>query len=187
MLVAFLKDDYTLEPTLSWDTLGMRGTCSSGFALKATGAASQILPVAYDKIHAQTMTPVAHLAWAGAWTGIAAAAVEKARLFVRNAARHAKGQLPPGAARVTEASASLLKLQSLLNAALRRFEQAAHDQRVLSSFEFQTAINLLKVEASELAVATSSPPCAPADCPAIATTATSPSAVTCATSCPRRS
>ncbi|MEQ8698942.1 MAG: acyl-CoA dehydrogenase family protein [Bauldia litoralis] len=154
VLVAFLKDDYTLEPTVSWDTLGMRGTCSSGFALKATGSASQILPVSYDRIHAQTMTPVAHLAWAGVWTGIAAAAVEKARLFVRNAARHSKGQLPPAAARVTEASASLLKLQSLMDASLRRFEQAAHDERVLGSFDFQTAINLVKVDASELAVET---------------------------------
>ena len=152
VLVALLKDDYTLEPTVSWDTLGMRGTCSSGFALKATGTASQVLPVSYDKIHVQTMTPVAHLAWAGVWTGIAAAAVERARLFVRNAARHAKGQLPPGASRVTEATASLLKLQSLMDSGLRRFEQAAHDERVLGSVEFQTAINLVKVDASELAV-----------------------------------
>ena len=152
VLVAFLKEDYTLEPTVSWDTLGMRGTCSSGFALKAEGAASQILPISYDKIHVQTMTPMAHLAWAGVWTGIAAAAVEKARLFVRNAARHAKGQLPPGAARVTEASAQLLKLRSLMESGLRRFEQAAGDERVLGSVDFQTAINLIKVDASDLAV-----------------------------------
>jgi len=152
VLVAFLKEDYTLEPTVSWDTLGMRGTCSTGFALKAKGLASQILPLGYDKIHVQTMTPVAHLAWAGVWTGIAAAAVERARLFVRNAARHSKGQLPPAAARVTEASASLLKLQSLMESGLRRFEQASDDERMLGSVEFQTAINLVKVDASELAV-----------------------------------
>src|SRR5579872_7345546 len=72
VLVAFLKEDYTLEPLSAWDTLGMRGTCSSGFTLKAKGEAAQILPVAYDKIHSQTMTPVAHLSWAGVWTGIAA-------------------------------------------------------------------------------------------------------------------
>ena len=34
----------SLEPLLAWDTLGMRGTCSSGFTLKASGEASQILP-----------------------------------------------------------------------------------------------------------------------------------------------
>jgi acyl-CoA dehydrogenase len=153
VLVAFLKQDYTLEPQVSWDTLGMRGTCSAGFALKATGEASQILPVAYEKIHAQTMTPIAHLLWASVWTGIAAAAVERARLFVRNAARHANGQLPPGANRVTELTASLMKLRSLMDSALRRFEQAADDERTLTSLDFQTAINLVKVEASEQAVA----------------------------------
>ena len=52
----------------------MRGTCSEGFALSASGSAEQILPVSYDKIHAQTMMPFAHLAWSGAWAGIAAAA-----------------------------------------------------------------------------------------------------------------
>lgn len=153
VLVAFLKEDYTLEPQVSWDTLGMRGTCSAGFTLKATGEASQILPVPYEQIHVQTMTPVAHLLWASVWTGIAAAAVERARMFVRKAARHANGQLPPAASRVTELTASLLKLRSLMDSALRRFEQAADDERALASVDFQTAINLVKVEASEQAVA----------------------------------
>ena len=61
VLVAFLKDDYTLEPLSGWDTFGMRGTCSEGFKLVASGSSEQILPVSYDKIHAQTMMPVAHL------------------------------------------------------------------------------------------------------------------------------
>jgi acyl-CoA dehydrogenase len=152
VLVAFLKEDYTLEPLSSWDTLGMRGTCSSGFTLKAKGEATQILPVAYDKIHSQTMTPVAHLSWAGVWTGIAAAAVERARLFIRNAARHANGQLPPGAAHLTTATSSLMVLRNLMGSGLRRYEEAADDESVLASLDLQTAMNLIKVEASELAV-----------------------------------
>ncbi len=62
VLVAFLKQDYTLEPLVGWDAFGMRGTCSEGFKLVASGSSEQILPVSYDKIHAQTMMPVAHLA-----------------------------------------------------------------------------------------------------------------------------
>src|SRR5712692_3005711 len=77
VLVVFLKDDYSLERLVGWDTLGMRGTCSSGFKLKATGASDQILPEPYEKIHPQTMMPVAHLTWSGAWTGVAAGAVER--------------------------------------------------------------------------------------------------------------
>src|ERR1700678_1196738 len=50
VLVAFLKEDYALERTQSWDTLGMRGTCSVGFMLRAKGDPNQILPEPYDRI-----------------------------------------------------------------------------------------------------------------------------------------
>src|SRR4030088_346929 len=63
VLLAITRDDYTLEPTLAWETLGMRGTCSAGFKLNFKGSAEQIFPEAYERIHAQTMTPVAHLCW----------------------------------------------------------------------------------------------------------------------------
>jgi len=39
-------------------------------------------------------------------------------------------------------------------ALLRKFEQASHDQAALASLDFQTMVNLTKVEASELAVST---------------------------------
>jgi len=81
------RDDYTLERSLEWETLGMRGTCSAGFELKFKGSAEQIFPESYDKIHAQTMTPVAHLCWSSVWAGIAAAAVDRAQTFIRKAAR----------------------------------------------------------------------------------------------------
>ncbi|MFI5011309.1 MAG: acyl-CoA dehydrogenase family protein [Hyphomicrobiales bacterium] len=154
VLVAFTKEDYSLEPKLTWDTLGMRGTCSAGFTLKASGEIGQILPDPYKKIHARTMTPVAHLMWAGAWAGIATDAVERARSFIRKASRQANGQLPPGAAQFAKASSSLGMLRSLVACALGRYEAAAEDERALASIDFQTMINLTKVDAAELAVAT---------------------------------
>ena len=154
VLVAFLKEDYSLEPLVAWDTLGMRGTCSSGFTLKASGEPEQILPDPYEAIHVQTMVPVSHLTWASVWAGVAAGAVERAQFFVRSAARQAGGQLPPGAAHYTKASSSLLTLRGLVASSLRKFEQAAGDELKLASVEFQTMINLTKVEASELAVST---------------------------------
>ncbi|MFY9759010.1 MAG: acyl-CoA dehydrogenase family protein, partial [Xanthobacteraceae bacterium] len=107
VLVTFLKQDYTLQPLVGWDAFGMRGTCSEGFKLVASGSSEQIVPVGYDKIHAQTMMPVAHLLWSAAWTGIATAAVERARGFVRAAAQRDGGKLPPAAAHLTRANASL--------------------------------------------------------------------------------
>jgi len=154
VLVVFLKPDYTLERLVGWDTLGMRGTCSSGFKLRASGQSEQILPESYEKIHPRTMMPVAHLTWSGAWTGIAAGAVERARLFVRDAARRSNGQLPPGAAHLTRANASLRTLRASVASALQRFESVAEDEQALESVDFQTSMNLLKVNASELAVAT---------------------------------
>src|ERR1700689_711361 len=154
VLVAFTRDNYTLERSLEWETLGMRGTWSAGFELKATGSAEQIFPEAYDKIHAQTMTPVAHLCWSSVWAGIAAAAVERAQLFIRKAARGSGGQMPPGAAHFTAAKMTLTKMRAMITSNLDTYAAREHDERALSSLDFQSSINLLKVEASELTVAT---------------------------------
>jgi acyl-CoA dehydrogenase len=153
VLAVFRREDYELERTGGWDAMGMRGTCSAGFALKATGVAAQVLPVPYAKIHPQSMVPVSHLAWSGCWAGIAANAVERARAFVRHAARQANGTMPPGAAHFTQASASLQTLLALIAAAVRAYEQHQADPSALMSLDFQARMNLTKVQASELAVA----------------------------------
>jgi acyl-CoA dehydrogenase len=153
VLVAFLSQDYTLERTQSWDTLGMRGTCSAGFILRAQGEADQVLPEPYERIHAQTMMPVAHLFWSAAWSGVAAGAVQRARAFVRKAARTAGGKLPPAAAHLTRARVSLETLRGAVQAAVRKFELHAADPQGLNAIDVQIAMNFLKVEASELAVA----------------------------------
>src|SRR5256885_16602543 len=82
-LIAFLKDDYTLARLQGWNTLGMRGTCSEGYTLKASGTADQILPEPYEAIHPQTMVPCAHLLWGSVWAGVAADATARAQAFIR--------------------------------------------------------------------------------------------------------
>ena len=81
VLVALVKDDYQLEPSVDWNALGMRGTCSLGFTFKGGGEIDQVLPESYQKIHTHTMMPVAHLTWSAVWCGLAAGAVERARLL----------------------------------------------------------------------------------------------------------
>ncbi len=154
VLMAMTKDQYTLERSVEWETLGMRGTCSAGFELKFQGSSAQIFPEGYDRIHAQTMTPVAHLCWSSVWAGIAAASVERAQAFIRKAARGSGGQMPPGAAHFNAAKMTLSKLRAVITANLDHYAAHEHDERALSSLDFQSAINLLKVEASELAVET---------------------------------
>src|SRR5207248_9092592 len=61
VLVAFLKDDYTLTRLQGWNTLGMRGTCSEGYTLKASGAVDQVVPESYEIIHQQNMDSFVNL------------------------------------------------------------------------------------------------------------------------------
>ena len=131
VLVAATKEQYSLEHIVDWDTLGMRGTCSAGFTLHAKLDTSQVLADPYHVINARTVLPVAHLTWGAVWAGIAAGAVERARGFVRVAARNASGQLPPGAAHLTRASASLRTLRGLISSALRRYETLAAEPDAL--------------------------------------------------------
>ena len=122
VLLVLLKSDYTLERLQVWDTLGMRGTHSEGFTLRARAAAGQILPEPYERIHAQTMVPFAHILWGSVWAGIAAAAASKAQAFVRHVVRRSNGQMPPGAAHFTQAVSTLRTLRGVLATALRSYE-----------------------------------------------------------------
>ena len=152
VLAVFLKEDYTLEGTSNWDTLGMRGTCSTGYRLKAHGVPDQLLPIPYARIHTQTMTPSAHILWSSVWAGIATAAVSKAELFVRKAMRASAGQMPPGGMHLTKAKSKLRILRALLNEATARYQVAHRDEDKSASLDYQTAMALTKVEASEMAL-----------------------------------
>jgi acyl-CoA dehydrogenase len=154
VLLVLLKSDYTLERLQVWDTLGMRGTHSEGFTLRARASAKQIMPEPYDRIHAQTMVPFAHLLWGSVWAGIAAAAAGKAQAFIRHAVRGSNGQMPPGAAHFTQAVSTLRTLRGVLAANLRSYEAIMSDEKAIASLEFQAMITLTKVQASELAVTT---------------------------------
>ena len=151
-LVVFLKQDYALTRTGGWNTLGMRGTRGAGFKVEAIATPNRVLPVGYDKIHPQTMVPYSHLTWAALWAGIAAAAVERAQLFVRTVARKAGGQMPAGLAQATRANAVLRSLSALVAATLVSVERDLDRPAGTGGLEIQAALNLFKVEASEMAV-----------------------------------
>jgi acyl-CoA dehydrogenase len=155
VLVALVKGDYELEKIKEWDTMGMRGTSSTGFTLRARAGVEQILPDSYERIHPQSMVPIAHLTWSGVWCGIAAGAVAHARRFVRKGATQASGaQAAPGASHLTRAMMSLRALRGSVTAAAASYENAARDAERLEAIDFQAGMNLLKVNSSELAIET---------------------------------
>lgn len=151
VLVVFPRENYTLEPGQAWNTLGMRGTCSAGFVLRAQGKTDQILRQAYGDIHTQTMVPSSHLLWSSVWAGVAASAVERARRYTRRSWRGGS-ESAPSSHYYAKAQSSLRAIRALISSGLDRYARIADDPEALSGVEFQTAINLLKVDASELAV-----------------------------------
>ena len=152
MVVVPVDDSLSLERKSVWDTLGMRGTCSDGFLLKASGSASQIFPKPFSEIAAQSMLASSHIYWAATWFGIAADAFAKAQAFVKQAARKQPNVTPPGALRLSEAAAGLQEMKGHLIASIRRFEAAQKDDDDLSSIGFAAEINALKIAASEKSV-----------------------------------
>ncbi|MEE4010566.1 acyl-CoA dehydrogenase family protein [Roseibium sp. FZY0029] len=145
----FLKDQYTLEQTSKWDTLGMRGTCSDGYIFNAEAPAGQILPRPFAEIAAQSMLAVSHLLWGALWYGIAADAVARSQSFVKAAARKSPGQVPPGALRLAEASSLLQLVKANVVAGLKQFEGCKGDSDALNAMSFSVAMNNVKIGTSQ--------------------------------------
>jgi acyl-CoA dehydrogenase len=76
-----------LEQTGTWNTLGMRGTCSPAFLISAVIPVSYVLPEPFARIASRCMVPLSHLLWSAVWTGIAADAAQRAVAYSRAATR----------------------------------------------------------------------------------------------------
>ena len=149
VMTVFLKDQYTLQRTHVWDTLGMRGTCSDGFLFSGEAPAVQIFPKPFAEIAAQSMLATSHLLWSGVWYGIASDAVLRAQSFVRAAARKSPGVAPPGAARLAEVSNKLQMVKSNVIAGLKAYDDTKSDPDKLMSMAFAVAMNNVKICSSE--------------------------------------
>lgn len=152
-LVLVRKADYMLEQKGGWDTMGMRGTCSPPFLMTSSGDAAQIIDMPFGDMSAQTVVPVSHLLWGGCWMGCAAAAVNKARAFVRGQARANPGSVPPTALRLAELVSMMQSLRTSVQACLTEYEalSAADDAAVgtLTSMAYSLKMNNLKVDATQ--------------------------------------
>jgi len=141
-----------LEPTGGWDVLGFRGTCSTGYLLRASGDARAVLTEPYSDISTRTMLPLAHLLWSSVWLGIATDAVELARRFVQAEARRKPGSTPPAAVRLAQTTVVHQQFVDMVRSSLARFEEADADGDRLSSIGFGVGMNALKVSSSTLVV-----------------------------------
>jgi acyl-CoA dehydrogenase len=152
VLVLCRAPGLTLEPISGWDTLGFRGTCSLGYRLVAQGEADLILDDPYGDISSQTMLPVSHILWSSVWLGLATAATDKARHFVRTEARKKPGVTPPSALRLAELIVQLQRMEELVRGTAQRYDQMSDDTDALAGMGFAVAMNSLKVSTSTLVV-----------------------------------
>jgi acyl-CoA dehydrogenase len=151
VIVVVPKAGYELEKESEWDTLGMRGTCSNGYQLRASGEMAQVVPVSYAEVSAMTMLPVSHLVWSALWLGIATDAVARARACVRAQARK-QGGAPASATRLAEVSSLLQLMRTNVVGSLRHYEAALGSEDEIASAAFAVAMNNLKTGSAQLAV-----------------------------------
>jgi acyl-CoA dehydrogenase len=153
VLVLSRREQIELELTGTWDPLGMRGTCSPGYVVRAEFLPEQVLATPFPKVSVESMVPVSHILWSHLWLGIATDAFDRARAFVRAAAKQKPGQPPPTAVRLSHLMSELSLLRAEVGSGLRGFVEASAepDRESLSTMACQLRFNNLKIAASEQA------------------------------------
>lgn len=152
VLVLTHKDQMEMKQTSQWDTLGMRGTCSPGFVVRATCLAEQVMKVPFATNAAETVVPFSHILWSHVWLGIATDAFERAQNFVRAQARQNAGTTPPSALRLSELSTHMAQFRAVVKAATAEYILLREsDSKQLSTICYAVRINNLKIAASEAA------------------------------------
>ncbi len=154
ILVLVRQADRTLTQTTSWDTLGMRGTCSPGFKMVASGNVEQVVPGSFADASAQTMVSYSHILWSGVWLGIATEAYSRAAAYVRAEARKKPGTVPNSAHRLAELAVALQAMRNNTVAQASGFDeimQLPNGMDELLTIGWALRMNNIKVGSSEAA------------------------------------
>jgi acyl-CoA dehydrogenase len=154
VLVLVRKADRTLTRTTTWDTLGMRGTCSPGFKMTSFGPEEQVLPGSFADASAQTMVTYSHILWSAVWLGIASDAVERASAYVRAEARKTPGVVPPKATHLARLSADVQLLRNSVHGQASEFDEIMArptGMEDLLTVSWALKMNNIKVSSSEMA------------------------------------
>ena len=153
VLVLHHADDTELEPAGTWDTIGMRGTCSPGFTVRASFASEQVLPSPFATVMNESHVPISHILWSHVWLGIATEAFERGRAFVRASARRSPGAPVPAAHSLSRVMSELAMLRAEVRSGLEDFVGAGEDadRERLRTMGSILRFNNLKLAASEQA------------------------------------
>jgi acyl-CoA dehydrogenase len=131
--------------------MGMRGTCSPGYTVRAEFPVEQVLPTPFSTVGTESMVPISHILWSHLWLGISTDAFDRARAFVRASAKARPDQLPPTAVRLSQLMSELSLLRAEVSTGLRDFTDATGDPESLTTMATILRFNNLKIAASEQA------------------------------------
>jgi acyl-CoA dehydrogenase len=132
--------------------MGMRGTCSPGYIVRAEFPVEQVLPAPLSSVLTESMVPISHLLWSHLWLGIATDAFDRARAFVKASTKGRTDPTPPTAVRLSQLMSELSLLRAEVRGALRDFlEWSAEDRETLTTMAAILRFNNLKIAASEQA------------------------------------
>ncbi|WP_405059951.1 acyl-CoA/acyl-ACP dehydrogenase [Kribbella sp. NBC_01505] len=145
--------DLVLEPTDSWDMLGMRATASGGLRLKGSTPADAVVGAGtFQRVADDSLVPLAHIGWSACWLG----AAENA--FTQLVARLLKTAGKPGSPlesdllneRVARIRVDLELVSSYLRTVTAEVATARTAGRVFDRPADKIHLNTLKLAASEL-------------------------------------
>ncbi|MDA1362721.1 acyl-CoA/acyl-ACP dehydrogenase [Glycomyces luteolus] len=149
------RDQLSIEPRAQWSTLGMRGTASGGLYIE--GAVDQSAVIAGDRdfgeIAAETIIPVAHVAWAACWLGAASGAFAQLVAWLRDPGRRGGPDVSSDLTRyqLAQIRARLEAVGGYLKLAVDKVESArCEDIATLRDAPARIHFNTLKLLASEL-------------------------------------
>jgi len=146
------RGQHALEQTATWDPMGMRGTCSPGYIVRAEFPVEQILPAHLSSVLTESMVPISHILWSHLWLGIATDAFDRARAFVKASTKGRTDPTPPTAVRLSQLMSELSLLRAEVRGGLRDFvEWGAEDRENLTTMAAALRFNNLKIAASEQA------------------------------------
>ena len=118
----------------------------------AASSLEQVLPTQFARVMNESMVPISHILWSHLWLGISTDAFERARAFVRAAAKRKPGEPLPVAIRLSQLMSELSLLRAEVSSGLREFiDASAGDRARLSEMATILRFNNLKIAASEQA------------------------------------
>jgi acyl-CoA dehydrogenase len=155
ILAICMRPNFSLEPLGTWDTLGLRGTCSMPFHLVGDVPEDLILED-FATLFARTTLPVGSILLGSVWLGLAEAAIRQTHTSLRKKARAVAGGaaqagVTTGPLRLAEAAVLLYQLRDTVAMAAAEYELHKGTPEA-ESLRFAFRMNSLKVTAATLSV-----------------------------------